>query len=226
MERKQLQTAEFLQSFSNTITPAITLLASISTFLGYRYCISAAHLYESLTVSYSILVRERESVNRLQMNIKHETCNVRNWKKHLFLDVSITNIDTLVTPPFQPLRYQRNVCHQGWQTLPTVNRKHSFMNMLCIESFCPQKTHNRTLLFGTILPKHSSHFDYWNQSLNMRMRICYLECYGAGLCCYLMIYIEELLCPLQLFCFYLWPIYWLPRGIESFLVFITDHVFT
>jgi hypothetical protein len=41
------------------------------------------------------------------------------------------------------------------------------MNILCIESFCPQKTHNRTLLFG-------SHFDYWNQSLNMNMRICYL----------------------------------------------------
>jgi len=38
MERKQLQTAAFLQSFSNTITPAISLLASIATFLGYRYC--------------------------------------------------------------------------------------------------------------------------------------------------------------------------------------------
>jgi hypothetical protein len=25
------------------------------------------------------------------------------------------------------------------QTLPTVNRKHFFMNILCTESFCPQK---------------------------------------------------------------------------------------
>jgi hypothetical protein len=34
------------------------------------------------------------------------------------------------------------------QTLPTVDRKHFFMNIFCIDSFCPQKTHNRTLLSG------------------------------------------------------------------------------
>jgi hypothetical protein len=34
------------------------------------------------------------------------------------------------------------------QTLPNVNRTHFFMNILCIESFCPQKIHNTTLLFG------------------------------------------------------------------------------
>lgn len=44
MERKQLQTAAFLQSFSNTITPAITLLASISTFLAYRYYFKCSKL--------------------------------------------------------------------------------------------------------------------------------------------------------------------------------------
>jgi hypothetical protein len=57
--------------------------------------------------------------------------------------------------PFQLLRRQRNVCHPvvnrfTRQTLPTINRKHFFMNILCIESFCPQKTHKRTLLFGSI----------------------------------------------------------------------------
>jgi hypothetical protein len=26
-----------------------------------------------------------------------------------------------------------------WQTLPTISRKHFFMNILCIESFCPEK---------------------------------------------------------------------------------------
>jgi hypothetical protein len=49
--------------------------------------------------------------------------------------------------------------------------------------------------------------DYWNQPLNMR--ICYLDCYEAGLCCYLVIYIGNLLSQLQLFYFNLWPIYWL-----------------
>jgi hypothetical protein len=87
-------------------------------------------------------------------------------KKRVFLDISTTNIDALVpsryqcvetrsiegfftvalatsAPPFQPDRHLRNVFHPvvnrfTRQTLPTVNRKHFFMNILCIESFCPQ----------------------------------------------------------------------------------------
>jgi hypothetical protein len=34
-----------------------------------------------------------------------------------------------------------------------------------------------------------------------------LDCYEDGLCCYLVIHIENLLRPLQLFYFHLWPIY-------------------
>jgi hypothetical protein len=74
----------------------------------------------------------------------------------------------------------------------------------------PSGTHNTyTLSFDSTLLKHGRHFDYWNQFLNMRMCVCYLDCHEAGLCCYLMIYIGNLLCPLQLFYFHLWPIYWL-----------------
>jgi hypothetical protein len=46
------------------------------------------------------------------------------------------------------------------QTLPTTNKKHFFMNILCIE-FCSQNTPNRTLLFGSILLKYGRHFEYW-----------------------------------------------------------------
>jgi hypothetical protein len=61
------------------------------------------------------------------------------------------------------------------------------------------------LLFGSTFLGHGRrHFYYWNQSLNMHMRICYLDCHEAGLCCYLVIHIENLLHPLQLFYFYLW----------------------
>jgi hypothetical protein len=38
---------------------------------------------------------------------------------------------------------------------------------------------------------------------------CYLDCHEAGLCCYLVIHIENLLLPLLLFYFHLWPLYWL-----------------
>jgi hypothetical protein len=65
------------------------------------------------------------------------------------------------------------------------------------------------MLFGSILLKHGRRFHYWNQPLNMRMRVCYLDSHEAGLCCYLTIQIGNLLRPLQLFYFHLWPIYWL-----------------
>jgi hypothetical protein len=85
-----------------------------------------------------------------------------------------------------------------WQTLPTINSKHLFINILCTELFCPQKMPKRTLPFGITLLKHGCHFDYWNQPLNMCMHVCYQ-----------MIHIENLLCALQLFYFNLWHIYWL-----------------
>jgi uncharacterized protein (DUF2225 family) len=62
------------------------------------------------------------------MDIKHKTCDIRTWKKELFLDISSNNIVpslyqcvchlTVVSatfiPPFQPLSHQQNVCHQRW----------------------------------------------------------------------------------------------------------------
>jgi hypothetical protein len=66
------------------------------------------------------------------------------------------------------------------------------------------------LLFSSIFLKHGHHFAYWNQHLNMHMCICYLDCHEVGLCCHLVIHIENLLHPLQLFYFHLWPIYWQP----------------
>jgi hypothetical protein len=70
--------------------------------------------------------------------------------------------------------------------------------------FAHKTPHNRTLLFGSILVKYGCHFDYWNQPLNMRIRVCYLDCLEGGLCCYLVIHIENLLRPLQLLYFQLW----------------------
>jgi hypothetical protein len=47
-------------------------------------------------ISSSLSSYEGESVNRSQMDIKLKTCDIQTWKKHLFLDISSTNIDTLV----------------------------------------------------------------------------------------------------------------------------------
>jgi hypothetical protein len=65
------------------------------------------------------------------------------------------------------------------------------------------------LFFGCIILKHGRHFGIWNQPLNMCMPFCYLDCHEAGLCCYLLLHIENLLRSLQLFYFHFWYFYWL-----------------
>jgi hypothetical protein len=91
------------------------------------------------------------------------------------------------------------------QTLPTVNRTQFLLISFTLCPYAHKRTQNRTLLFFTTQLKHGRHSDYWNQPLNKRMRFCH----EAGLCCYLVIHIENLLHPLQLFYFRLWPLYWL-----------------
>jgi hypothetical protein len=91
--------------------------------------------------------------------------------------------------PFQSHRIQGNICHTDvknftWKKLSNVNRKHFFMNMLCIESLCPQETQNRTLLFGSIRFRHSRLLDCWYQTLNWSLRVCYLDLHEVGLWCY------------------------------------------
>jgi hypothetical protein len=113
---------------------------------------------------------EGESVNRSQMDIKHKTCDIRSWKKHLLLDIRSTNYIPLshsftgVSKPTARKSFDCCLSHFRIfisssatfrtslrefldpdanrftrKTLPTVNRKHFFMSILCIESFCPQK---------------------------------------------------------------------------------------
>jgi hypothetical protein len=45
---------------------------------------------------YLINLYKGESVNSSQMYMKRKTCHIRTWGKQLFLDISSTNIDTLV----------------------------------------------------------------------------------------------------------------------------------
>jgi hypothetical protein len=58
----------------------------------------------------------------------------------------------------------------------------------------------------------------------MHMRVCYIDCHEAGLCCYLVIHIENLLHPLQLLYFYLWPIYWFSLIADHFQLVSTLRI--
>jgi hypothetical protein len=163
----------------------------------------------------------RESVNRSQIDLKkcektfisrhilHQhwhTCPIalplrRNSQHRSLLTVVWANSG----PPFQPLRHQRNICHP---VVNRLNRKTFLTNISCTESLCPQK--RTTERYSSVVHfNHGRRFDYWNKPLNMRMRVCYLYCCEGGLCCYLVIQTENVLRPLQLFYFHLWPTYWL-----------------
>jgi hypothetical protein len=178
---------------------------------------------------------EGESVNRWQMDIKRKTCNIWTWENIYFstyppptlihlsrftcasksaalkcLDYCLSHFRTSVSTSSSSAKRLPPSC----EPLYATNTSHSKQNTFLYEYpfhwvLLPIKTHNITLFFFRTLLKNGRRFDYWSQPLNMRMRVCYIDSHEAGLCCYLVTHIENLLHPLQLFYLHSWPIYWL-----------------
>jgi hypothetical protein len=160
---------------------------------------------------------EGESVNTSQMDTKRKTCNIQTWKKHLFLDMPSTNINTLVPslyqcvetrsieviwPLSQPLvqhqlrlsnvleRISRPSCEPFYATNTSHRKQETFLYEYPLRwVLLPTRAHNRTLLIFTTLLKRGHYFHYCNLPLNMSLRVCYLDYHEAGLCCYLVIHI-------------------------------------
>jgi hypothetical protein len=161
--------------------------------------------------------------------MKHKTCNIRKWEKHLFHDIVSTNTETLVPSLYpcvetwsieifwllsQPLPHLCSTSLSSAKCLPAsceplyaTNTSHLNQETFLYEYslnwvLLPTKKtkQNRTLFYGNTFLKHCCRFGYWNQPLNMHMCVSFLHCHEADLCCYLVIHIENLLRPLQLFC--------------------------
>jgi hypothetical protein len=142
------------------------------------------------------------SINRSQIDLKRKTCDIRTWKKHLFLDISSANTDTLVPSPYlcaescrievfdcflshfrtsvstssPSEKYLPPSCEPLYATHTSHRKLETFLYGYFLHwVFLPTKTHNKTLLFGRILLKYGRRFDYRNQPLNMRMNVCYLD---------------------------------------------------
>jgi hypothetical protein len=157
-------------------------------------------IYPSLCIS----VYEGKSVNRSQIDIKRKTCNIRTWVKTLIhlsdrftsaskpstyksfdccLSPILTSISTSSSakrlPPSCELLCRTDTSHRKQETFPYKYPLHWV-------SLPAKKTHYKTLLFGSnsSILEHVRHFDYRNQSLNMLMRVCYLDYHEAGLPCY------------------------------------------
>jgi hypothetical protein len=89
-------------------------------------------------------------------------------------------------------RISRLSCEPLYATNTSHRKQETFLcYVLCIESFSTTKSYNKTLFLGSTLLKHGRRFDYWNEPLNIRMRVCYLSCHEAGLCSHVVIHIES-----------------------------------
>jgi hypothetical protein len=103
-----------------------------------------------------------------------------------------------IARPFQPLRHLRNVRHADVNTFH--RKQETFLYEFPMCSFLlPTKTHNRRLLFGSILKQGSPFWLLKPASEYVHERLL------PWLCCYLVIHTEDLLRPLKLFYFNLWP---------------------
>jgi hypothetical protein len=170
------------------------------------------------------------------MSIKRKTCDIRTLKKNIYFSTyppstlihlfhrftyaskptvqnssysCLSHFSTSVSTSSSSAKHLPSRCELLYANKTSHRKQETVLYEYPLNwVLSPTKKYNRTLLFGSILLKQGCHFDYWNQPLNMRMHVCYLDFHEAWLCCYLVIYIEKLR-PLQLFYFHLWPIYWL-----------------
>jgi hypothetical protein len=191
-----------------------------------------------IVIHIFVILRRRVS-NRSQTHIKRKACNVRTWKEHLFFNISSTNIDTLVPSlcqwvethsvevfcllyePFPHLRFnpfvlKRNFTTEAQPLYATKNsqRKQKICSWIsfALSPFAPKKECTRERCSSVV--KFTSTDATFTTETSQWACACasatyYLCCHEDGLCCYLVIRIEEQLRTLHLFYFHVWPSYWL-----------------
>jgi hypothetical protein len=119
------------------------------------------------------------------INLPHRfisTSKPAAWKRfdccliHYRSSVSTSSSAKYLPPICEPL-YLTTISHRKQGTFIYEHPLHGVLLII--------KKYNRLPLLGSTFLKHGRHFDYWNQHLNIRVRVCYLYCHEAGLCCYL-----------------------------------------
>jgi hypothetical protein len=168
----------------------------------------------------------------ISRNILHQhwyTCPialpVRRNSQHMSL---LTVMPANSAPPFQHLRLlnvRERILQTRCEPLYATNTSHRKLEIFLDEYplhwvLLLTKNAHQNPIFRYYTPKHGRHFDYWNDPLIMRMRVCNLDCHETGLYSYLVIHIENLLLPLQLFYFHLWSTYWLFLILQERVCFV------
>jgi hypothetical protein len=114
-------------------------------------------LYERESVKHVIFEPEKKITSRHILHQHWYTCPIalpvhRNPLRRCLFDCCLSHFRISVSTSSSLREFLDAVvnCFTR-QTLPTVNKRHFFMNILCIWVLLPTKKHNRTLLFGSIL---------------------------------------------------------------------------
>jgi hypothetical protein len=157
------------------------------------------------------------------IHLSHRFISASKPEAYKSFDCCLGHFRTLVSTSSSSAKRLPSSCEPLYATNTSPRNQETFLyEYLFHWVLLPTKTHNRTLLFGSTLLKHGRHFDYWNQPLNIGMKVCYIDCLEAGLCCYVVIHIENLLRLLQLLYLHLWPTYW-PSSQEIIVIYAETH---
>jgi hypothetical protein len=140
-----------------------------------------------------------------QMDIKRD---IRTWKNsiyfstcppptviHLFHHFTSASTAKRLPPSCEPL-YATNTSHRKQETF--------LYKPLCSE-FLPTEKRTTEDCSSVLYVSSTVAILTMKTSLNICMHLCYLDCHEAGLCCYLVIHVKNLLRPLLLFYFHLLP---------------------
>jgi hypothetical protein len=146
-----------------------------NTLVQLLHCLllSPCQLYSTVPPTAQLLLSQSQQGNLVGRHL---------WLSNVLERVSQSNCEP---------HYVTNTSHHKWETFLYEYPLHWVL--------LHTKDAQQNTTFSSTLLKNGHHFDYWNRPLNLCMPICYLDCHEAGLCCYLVIHIENLLCPLQLF---------------------------
>jgi hypothetical protein len=113
--------------------------------------------------------------------------------------LSSCQLESTLPPAAQLLLSQSQLADLVRHHLRLSNVCERISQLSCEPLYMTNTSHPKQEIFLYEYPVHGRHFDYWNQPLNVCMRVYYLDCHEAGLCCHLVIHTENVLHPLQLF---------------------------
>jgi hypothetical protein len=85
-----------------------------------------------------------------QMDIKRKTCDIRTWKKHLFLGISSTNIDTLVPSLYQCVETRSksfDCCLSHFCTSISTSSSEKRLPYSCEQLYATNTSHRKREIF-------------------------------------------------------------------------------